>query len=334
MSLSTPIVLIIFNRPDFTQTVFETIRIAKPKKLLVIADGPRCPEENEKCQKSREIINQIDWNCELLINFSEINLGCGIRVSSGLSWAFSEVEEAIILEDDCLPSPSFFFFCERLLERYRDDIRIMHICGTNFQFGRRRSSYSYYFSKYPYIWGWASWRRAWKHYDYHIKTWPEFKKSDKLKLVCEDQAEQRMWTLRLDLIHKDAKRINTWDRQWFYTCWFQNGFSIIPESNLVTNLGVGHSDATHKSTYSPWVEPWLKWPTYDIWEIKHPPSVIKNREADAYTFDYRFGGLFEKRNDSFYAQLRYKIAKFFLLVKFPNELNIMTYKIYNKFIQN
>ncbi|MEN2383889.1 MAG: hypothetical protein KA716_33360 [Gloeotrichia echinulata DEX184] len=155
MPLSTPIGFFIFNRPDLTAQVFEAIRQTKPHKLLVVADGPRFPEEEEKCLKTREVIKSVDWDCEVLTNFSEINLGCKYRVYSGLDWVFSQVEEAIILEDDCLPTPSFFYFCQTLLQRYRDDERVMHISGNNFQFGQSRTPYSYYFSKYNHIWGWG-----------------------------------------------------------------------------------------------------------------------------------------------------------------------------------
>jgi len=156
MSLQVPIVFIIYNRPDLTERVFDSIRKAKPNKLLVVSDGPRFTEDVEKCKCVRAVIDKVDWDCEVLKNFPEVNLGCRKRVSSGLDWVFSEVEEAIILEDDCLPAPSFLSFCQTLLERYRDDERVMHISGNNFQFGISRTEYSYYFSKYTHLWGWAT----------------------------------------------------------------------------------------------------------------------------------------------------------------------------------
>ena len=152
--LTTPVVFIIFNRPDTTAKVFEAIRQAKPPKLLVIADGARIdkPGEAEKCAAARAIINQVDWQCEVLTNYSNVNLGCRKRVSSGLDWVFEQVEEAIVLEDDCLPHPSFFQYCQELLEKYRDDERIMMISGDNFQFGNETTEYSYYFSRYGHCW--------------------------------------------------------------------------------------------------------------------------------------------------------------------------------------
>ena len=163
--LKTPVVFLIFRRPDLTARVFEAIRQAQPAKLLIVADGDRNEEEAILCQQARAVTEQIDWDCEVLTNFSDTNLGCKRRVSSGLDWAFSQVEEAIILEDDCLPHPDFFHFCSELLTHYKDDTRIWNICGHNFQDAQWRGDGSYYFSRYADPWGWATWQRAWKHYD-------------------------------------------------------------------------------------------------------------------------------------------------------------------------
>lgn len=278
MSLSTPVAFLIFNRPELTKIVFAAIRQAKPYKLLVVADGARFPEEAEKCQETRDIINQVDWNCEVLTNFSKTNLGCKKRISSGLSWVFSEVEEAIILEDDCLPSPSFFQFCQTLLEYYRHDSRIMHISGSNFQDSQNRNDFSYYLSKYAHIWGWASWRRAWKHYDITMKTWPHYKKSNMLGSICESAYEQKYWTDKFDNVFNNS--IDTWDYQWLYTCWHQNGLSILPRSNLVSNIGFG-ADATHTKDKKTLTQS----PNLDIWDIKHPLFIVRDINADNYTFD-------------------------------------------------
>lgn len=300
MSLSTPVAFLIFNRPELTKTVFEAIRQAQPQKLLVIADGPRFPEEAEKCQKTREIINQVDWQCEVLTNFSENNLGCKQRISSGLNWVFSEVEEAIILEDDCLPAPSFFEFCQNLLERYRDDERIMHISGNNFQDSQSRNTFSYYLSKYTHVWGWASWRRAWKHYDVTLKTWPEYKKSSIIASICESVYEQKYWTDIFENVFNNA--IDTWDYQWLYTCWFQSGLSVLPNSNLVSNIGFG-SDATHTKSKT-----FLsQLPTTDIWEVNHPPFILRDKIADDYTFDYHYGGKNIKTINKFISKAKHSI---------------------------
>lgn len=300
--LSTPVLFLIFNRPDTTQLVFDEIRKAKPIKLFVAADGPRedMPSDIERCQTTREIINQVDWDCEVIKNYSDVNLGCGRRISSSLNWVFSKVEEAIILEDDCLPTPSFFYFCQELLEKYRDDTRIMHIGSNNFQFGQNRTNYSYYFSKYPHSWGWASWRRAWKHFDYDMKTWPEFKKTKMIASVCENPYEQKYWTKIFDRMFENAPVPDIWDYQWLYNFWSQNGLSIIPNVNLVSNIGFGRPDSTHCKGNPPYAQ----LPTDDIWQLKHPPFVTRNREADDYTFNHHFGGIDMKKCDTLKGKIR------------------------------
>lgn len=283
MAFSTPVALLIFNRPKLTNILFEKIAQIQPQKLLIVADGPRSVEEVKKCEECRAIVEQVNWKCEVLTNFSETNLGCKYRVSSGLNWVFSEVEEAIILEDDCIPVPSFFYFCQTLLEYYRHDERIMMISGDNFV--ESKSDRSYRFSKYNHIWGWASWRRAWKYYDVEMKSWSEYKQGNLLASVCEYPAEQKYWTNIFDRVF--AGNIDTWDYQWTYACWSQSGLSILPNSNLVSNIGFG-SDATHTKNQSSS----LQLPTTDIWDIKHPPFVVRDRMADIYTFKHWFGGNF------------------------------------------
>ncbi|MDJ0579615.1 TylF/MycF/NovP-related O-methyltransferase [Crocosphaera sp.] len=281
MSLTTPVAFLIFKRPELTQKVFNAIAQVKPRKLLVVADGPASEEDEEKCRKTRAIIQQVDWDCEVLTNLSDKNLGCQQRISSGLNWVFSQVEEAIILEDDCLPDLSFFKFCQTLLDYYRHDERIMHISGNNFQLGQSRTQDSYYFSQYPHIWGWATWRRAWKHYDVTMKDWPEFRQSDSLASVFPDSHEQKYWT---DLLERTYQgEINTWDFPWGYSCWAQNGLTILPDVNLVTNIGFG-IDATFKKEN----HPLANLPRQSIEKIKHPEFVMVNQEADAYSRVYIF----------------------------------------------
>jgi len=306
MSLSTPVVFLMFNRPDLTQIVFEMIAKAKPEMLFVVADGPRFPEEADKCAQARAIIDRVDWECDVFTNYSDKNLGCGRRVASGIEWVFSNVEEAIFLEDDCLPSMSFFSFCQVLLEKYRHDERIMTINGNNFQSGRSRTKYSYHFSKYNGCWGWASWRRAWQYYDYEMKTWPEFKQTGMLEMICEDPYERKYWTRLFNSMYEDPYKKNTWDHQWKYACWSQSGLSIEPRVNLVSNLGIGRPDATHTTGKNPLLEQISK--TREMGEIKHPPFVVRNREADAYIFDYIVGGNKMKRL-SLLSNLRQRFLK-------------------------
>ncbi|MBD2579002.1 glycosyltransferase family 2 protein [Oscillatoria sp. FACHB-1406] len=307
--IETPVVLFVFNRPDLTEIVFNAIARVKPKTLFVIADGPRFPEEVELCKKTREIINKVDWKCELFTDFSEVNLYATPRIHSGLNWVFSQVEEAIIFEDDCLPSDSFFTFCEELLSRYRNDDRIMHISGNNFQGSHPRTSYSYYFSKYLHGWGWASWRRAWKHLDLSMKTWSEFKQEGLLDLVCEDRWEKLYWIQVFDRCFTDGHF--EWDYSWLYTGWSQNRLSIIPNVNLVSNIGF-RADATHLKNGN---SPLANIPAVELENIKHPPCVVRHKEADNYTFDYVFGGKKLKELHTIRGKIAWRIERLYEKMK-------------------
>lgn len=282
--LKTPVVFLIFNRPDTTEKVFEAIREAKPSQLLVVADGPRedRPGEEEKCAATRAIIDRVDWDCEVLKNYSEINLGCRKRVSSGLDWVFKTVESAIILEDDCLPHPSFFRFCDELLEKYRDDERVMVVAGNNFQVDEPRTEYSYYFSRYNHCWGWASWRRAWQYYDDEMKLWPEVRDGGWLEDMLSETGAVKFWTEILQSCYEKKK--NSWAYIWTFTCWVQNGLTILPQVNLISNIGFG-GEATHtthkKSKFANMPIEAVNFP------LNHPPFMIRDAKADTFThFDH------------------------------------------------
>jgi hypothetical protein len=283
--LETPVAFLIFNRPDTTARVFAEIARAKPKRLLVVADGPRADREGEaeKCAAVRAIIERVDWDCEVLTNYSDVNLGCKRRISTGLDWVFENCEEAIILEDDCLPHPSFFRYCEDLLEKYRDDERVMMISGNNFQFGRKRGDGSYYFSCYPHIWGWASWRRAWNYYDVEMKSWPDLRWTNWLKEILQDQAAVKHWQINFDKCF--ANEIDTWDIQFIFTCWVQKALAVLPNVNLVSNIGFG-IEATHTKNDIYGVANLQK---EEIrFPLLHPNHISQDREADRFTFENIF----------------------------------------------
>ena len=282
--LKTPVAFIIFNRPDTTKRVFAEIAKARPPKLLVIADGPRADhsEDAGKCAAARAIIDGVDWDCEVLTNYSDINMGCKRRVSSGLDWVFDTVEEAIILEDDCLPHPTFFRFCEEMLEKYRDDKRIAMISGDNFQFGKKRTEYSYYFSRYTHIWGWASWRRAWENYDVDIKLWSEIRDGGWLKDLLGDKKSVRYWRNIFENVYQG--KIDTWDYQWTFSCWIQNALTILPNVNLVSNIGFG-SEALHTKGRNKFAD--METETLDF-TILHPPYILRDSVADSITENTMF----------------------------------------------
>ena len=282
--METPVGLFIFRRPETTERVFATIRGARPKTLLVISDGARTnnEEDAERVSRTRAVVSKVDWPCEVKLNFSDHNMGCKRRVSSGLDWVFGQVERAIILEDDCLPHPSFFSFCEELLEKYANNPRIMHISGDNFQPGRRTPN-SYYFSRYPHVWGWASWRRAWKAYDVGLQGFDRLGR-DVLRQIFSSTAEQSYWHSVLTNVVNG--KIDTWDYQWAYACLKSDSLSIVPEVNLISNIGFG-AESTHTRDASPLAN----LPVFAMDEpMLHPSSIEWNREADAFTFNHHFGG--------------------------------------------
>ena len=278
--IKTPVVFIVFNRPEVARQVFERIRQAQPPKLLVVCDGPRAhvPTDAARVAEVRELIAQgVDWTCEVLTNYAQTNMGCGERVSSGLNWAFSLVEEAIVLEDDCLPDPAFFPFCEEMLERYRQDETVMHINGTNFLARHLHPATSYFFSKYVWVWGWATWRRAWQNYDSTMASWD--KRCPALNACFDSRRERAFWLSTFNKARADWKAANTWDYQWVYTCWSLGGYTVMPSVNLVENLGFG-LDSTHTSSATDY----LRMPATPLKVTSHPRTVARNRVRDQMMF--------------------------------------------------
>jgi len=283
----TPVCFLVFNRPETTSRVFEEIRRARPPKLLVVADGPRLdrPGEAEKCDAVRAIIEQVDWPCEVLKNYTNTNMGCKRRVSSGLDWVFETVPEAIILEDDCVPDPSFFRYVEELLTRYRDDERVMVIAALHFHGAAHTPPHSYFFSRYNHVWGWASWRRAWQYYDREISLWPALRDTDWLLAIGGgSKAFQQYWTKIFDTVH--LGRVDTWDYQWTFSCWAQSGLAILPARNLVTNVGFGE-DATHTKdnggAHASLQLEALNFP------LSHPLTMVRDFAADEWSDRHVFG---------------------------------------------
>jgi hypothetical protein len=283
-NFETPIVYFIFNRPECTIESFNSIRIQKPSQLFIIADGPRTIEENIKCQQVRNITEYIDWPCEVRRNYSEINLGLKERVSSGLNWAFSIVEKAIILEDDCIAHPDFFTFCDSLLSKYENDPRVSVITGNNFQNGTIRGDGSYYFSKYNHCWGWATWRYSWELYDGQISFWNEFSNSDKWKTINLNANERRYW--HKIFMQSILNQVDSWAYPWTASIWYKGGLTITPNINLVSNIGFGN-DSTHTNQAD---SPFSKMKTGSIGSIIHPKNIIQDQDADLYVFNHNFGG--------------------------------------------
>jgi hypothetical protein len=311
MSLKTPVAFFIFNRPDLTEIVFEAIAEAKPTKLFVIADAAAKAEDEEKCKQCRDIIERVDWDCEVIKKYPEQNIGARDNVPTGVQWVFSQVEECIFLEDDCLPDPSFFSFCETLLEYYRDDERIMHINGGNFLFNQVPLSDSYYFSRYMFTgYGWASWRRAWKYYDLDMRSLPDFEEKNLMSFVFDDQEEQAFWTRKFREVY--TGELISYCYPIFFAGWSQSGLSIMPSVNLVSNLGF-RADAVHTNTA--YERMYLaNIPRSSIGEIIHPKHVIRHRDADRYLFQIYFGSTGTEKSMPtglryYWVALKYKLGQ-------------------------
>ena len=281
----TPVVFLTFNRPDVTERVFAAIRQARPRQLWFVSDGPRPdrPGETEQVARCRKFSKRIDWDCELRTEFSTENLGCKRRISSALDRVFAEVEQAVILEDDCLPDPTFFSFCDELLQRHRDDRRVMAISGNNFQFGRSRTSASYYFSRHFHCWGWATWRRAWECYDGNMADWPEFSSRDGVASLVNSPRQAAIVKSALQQCYDGE--LNTWDYAMQFAIWRDAGLVALPNVNLVTNIGFG-DQATHTTAKSSILAdvPLEGCPT-----VIHPEEVRRHDEADRFTNDLLYG---------------------------------------------
>ena len=276
-SLKIPVLLLIYKRPDLTKQLISSLSKIKPIKLYVVADGPKNEEEKRKVKETRDLIDKIDWECEIKRNYADKNMGLRRRVPSGIDWFFEHEEEGIILEDDLVPHPSFFGFCEVLLERYKDDERVVSISGNNFQFGKLSMKENYYFSRYVHSWGWATWKRAWEKYDNKMGDWPRIKKEGWLRNYLGDSFLARFWTKMFDLVYKNE--IDSWAYVWTYSNFIQSGLTIIPDRNLVKNIGFG-TQATHTKIVGKMsFVSTKKMPS----TLKHPSFVMRNTEADRNT---------------------------------------------------
>jgi len=296
-----PILFIVFNRLDTTQIVFEEIKKVKPKKLLVAADGPRQERvgEKEKCEEVRKyILDNISWKCEVKTLFREKNLGCGRAVSSAINWFFKNVEQGIILEDDCLPNTSFFKYCQKLLEHYKNEKKVMHIAGVQFA-PNKENGPSYYFARLMHCWGWASWADRWKQYQFDLKDYDE----KNIEKFSPDKNVQGYWLKILDMIKEE--KIDTWDYQWTFKIVEKDGLCINPSINLVSNIGYG-GDSTHTFDKG---NPNANLPTFDLKEIIHPKKVELDWEAINYIYKHHIGIDFESKKNGLLGRIRHYFKK-------------------------
>ncbi|WP_233636147.1 nucleotide-diphospho-sugar transferase [Hymenobacter setariae] len=287
-ALTTPVLLLIFSRPDTTRRVFDTIRQARPTRLYVAADGPRAghPTDAVRCAETRAVVQEVDWPCEVFTLFQEENLNCGLAPMTAMNWFFEHEPEGIILEDDCVPSPSFFRFCAELLARYRDDARVMHIGGNNFGSEASKplgpNDPSYHFSTQRNSWGWATWRRAWQLYDYHLTDFERVKASGELDSTFTGPLEKRYRMGKMAGVLALPQPPDVWDYQWEYTIARHKGLYIVPAVNLVGNIGFGNgSTHTHDGD-----DVMSAVPARDLaFPLRHPAAVAQDRKRDNRRFN-------------------------------------------------
>ncbi len=300
----SPVLLLLFNRPDTTKRVFDAIRQAAPPRLYIAADGARADRGNEAalCKEARDIVNHIDWPCEVRTLFREENLGCKEAVSSAIDWFFEQEEEGIILEDDCLPSNEFFRFCDEMLQHYRFDTRIRHIGGSNLQQGKQWGEAGYYYSNLTHVWGWAGWRRVWQQYDKELTAYTvEDVKNAFANIFTEPIIVDTLVQIFNQL---KAGQIDTWDYQLAFINFFNNSLSVIPNVNLISNMGFGDG-ATHTVDAA---NRYSSLPHQPLGNIVHPLYIVPQKQADYNTLAHDFDVERIKRKN---AKLHRRIKRWF-----------------------
>lgn len=275
--VETPVALFVYARPETTRKVLDAVREARPSRLLVIGDSPPADRLDlaEAAASVRRLIAEVDWDCDVLTNYADGHMGLSDRVATGLDWVFDQVAEAIVLEDDCVPDPTFFRFCEDLLARYRGDARVTTISGTTFDFTPDTDGPSYRYSRYPLIWGWATWRRAWRGSTTRIGQWPELRDSRWLETLFDDPHAVAYWSSLFDQTQRGE---GSWDYGWTLSSWICDGLAVVPRVNLVTNVGFG---AGATNTNGDLLSPYANLPTTPMrFPLAHPERVEADAGAD------------------------------------------------------
>ena len=317
--MKKPILFLIFNRPDTTKKVFESIREYQPKQLFIAADGPRDnkPGEKELCKETRDLVSNIDWDCEVKTLFRDENLGCKDAVSSAITWFFEHIEDGIILEDDCLANQSFFEFCSELLDKYRENKKIMHIGGNNFQFGKTNIPDDYYFSRISHVWGWATWKDRWKLFDKEMKNLNNFIENNKIELFFDTKEFQNYWINAFTNVKKGE--LNSWAYIWSFVILDNDGLAIIPSNNLVQNIGFS-GNATHTQKKPKYIDDFnqdaINNSNFQI--TKHPKKITENPELDL--------KYFRKITIGFFKKFLIKLFKKLKLIKIVKKIYFFIYK--------
>lgn len=316
-TVDVPVAFLIFNRPKKTKQVLERISEAEPPELYIVADGPRdsVPGDQERCTRTREVVQNIGWECEVHRNYADENLGCFERIWTGIEWVFNSADKAIILEDDCLPHPDFFRFCETMLSRFENDERVMDIAGSNPLETWKPEQQDYHFSYTGMLWGWATWADQWDKYDPEMSLWADEEARQRVRDVISDQDIWRYAKRVYDQTYRGEK--DTWDYQWGFTRHINSGLSVIPSKNLVKNIGYGE-DSTHTDDEN---NPKANVPVYSLsFPVRKRSTIAVDREYDRAYHELRrsvwdtylplrlirdvYNGIFQHRGDSLFTRLQ------------------------------
>lgn len=309
--INSAVLLIVFNRPETTQKVFDAIKKAKPKKLYLAADAPRQDNEDDEknCTQVRNIISQVDWDCEVHKRFANKNQGCGPGPFNAISWVFETEDRAIILEDDCVPAQPFFSYCDELLEKYKEDTRIWLISGNQYNEEAVKTPHSYFFSRYGHSQGWATWSRCWLTMDMDMKKWPLMINQDLLKAVFASKKETIFFKRIFDNAFYDVSmKSHAWDFQFSFSLRSNNALSIVPSKHLVSNIGYIGSHSSNKLWFH-------DLPVDEYYEIKsHPEFVLPDVNYDTYHFKHHWN-----RKTSIFKRILRKINRILKRVKLSNQ---------------
>jgi hypothetical protein len=270
------VLLIGFNRAGSTARVIDAIRHCRPARLYFAVDGPRSwvAADASRCAAVRDLVSQFDWPCEVRTLFAEQNQGCRLAVKSALDWFFASEQEGIILEDDIVPQAGFFTYCDQLLERFRDDPRICGVSGCNLSAGATDASYR--FSRYTLVWGWATWRRAWKEFDDDaLDSWPDWKRRGGLKAILPNWRDRLAWADRFESTRR--KTVSSWAYVWTFCQWRSSSYCVIPSRNHTMNIGFG-SDSTHTELQPAYVRDSPPVPVE--FPLRHPAEVAPSDGLD------------------------------------------------------
>lgn len=285
MTPEAPVLLIAFNRPNTTKKVFDAIKRARPTKFYVAADAPRIrnKEDIQNCSLVKNIVRDVDWDCDVHYRFAEKNQGCGPGPYNAINWAFKNEDRLIILEDDCVPVLSFFQYCNEVLERYKNDTRIWFVSGNQYNEEAVKTPHSYFFSRYGHSWGWATWKRCWDFMDMSLAKYKLIIEQDLYKSSFRTTEEAIFFQNVIDKIyHNELLRNHIWDFQFGFVISSNGGLSIVPSKNLVTNIGYEGTHSSNKTVFH-------DRPADETYSIKsHPDFVLPDVNYDTWHFQHHW----------------------------------------------